>query len=205
MLDFDVSKMAVIGVVALIVLGPERLPTVSRTIGTMFGRAQRYFAEVKEEVGRQIELDEVRKLKSEIQGAVQGVSTSLQSGLTQTVSQLKAEVGQTASALEQALSPDSYLPSIHDRAISLGADSQAAAGSSWSASISQAAVETRSSPVKPARALRGNPVKAGVPARSAVRRSAARSAYGAASSRNGRKLLSSSARRAASRASAQTA
>ncbi|NTX22943.1 Sec-independent protein translocase protein TatB, partial [Burkholderia cepacia] len=57
MLDLGLSKMALIGVVALVVLGPERLPRVARTAGALFGRAQRYINDVKAEVSREIELD----------------------------------------------------------------------------------------------------------------------------------------------------
>ena len=63
MIDLGVSKLALIAVVALIVVGPERLPKVARMAGPLFGRAQRYMAEVRSEVNRQIELDEFKKLR----------------------------------------------------------------------------------------------------------------------------------------------
>ena len=62
MIDLGVSKLALIAVVALIVVGPERLPKVARMAGNLFGRAQRYMNEVRSEVNRQIELDEFKKL-----------------------------------------------------------------------------------------------------------------------------------------------
>ena len=64
MIDLGVSKLALIAVVALIVVGPERLPKVARMAGNLFGRAQRYMAEVRSEVNRQIELDEFKKLRA---------------------------------------------------------------------------------------------------------------------------------------------
>lgn len=67
MIDLGLSKLAIIGVVALIVIGPEKLPRVARMAGTLYGRAQRYLHEVKAEVSREIELDELRNLQKEVQ------------------------------------------------------------------------------------------------------------------------------------------
>ena len=64
MLDLGLSKLAVIGVLALIVIGPEKLPRVARTVGTLLGKAQRYMHEVKAEVNRSIALDELRQGRS---------------------------------------------------------------------------------------------------------------------------------------------
>ena len=61
MIDFGFDKIALIGAVALIVIGPEKLPKVARTVGHLFGKAQRYVADVKAEVNRSIELDELKK------------------------------------------------------------------------------------------------------------------------------------------------
>ena len=83
MLDLGLTKMALIGVVALVVLGPERLPRVARTAGALFGRAQRYINDVKAEVTREIELDELRRMKSEFETAATNVETSVQDNLRQ--------------------------------------------------------------------------------------------------------------------------
>lgn len=77
MLDLDLSKLAVIGVVALVVVGPERLPKVARMAGTLFGRAQRYINEVKSEVSREIELEELRKMQQEMQEAASNVEQTI--------------------------------------------------------------------------------------------------------------------------------
>jgi sec-independent protein translocase protein TatB len=66
MIDLGLSKLAIIGVVALIVIGPEKLPKVARMAGTLYGRAQRYLHTVKAEVSREIELDELRNLHKEV-------------------------------------------------------------------------------------------------------------------------------------------
>ena len=60
MFDLDFSKLALISAVALVVIGPEKLPRVARTVGTLLGKAQRYVSDVKEEVNRSMELDELR-------------------------------------------------------------------------------------------------------------------------------------------------
>ncbi|HZZ11547.1 MAG TPA: Sec-independent protein translocase protein TatB [Paraburkholderia sp.] len=81
MLDLGLTKMALIGVVALVVLGPERLPRVARTAGALFGRAQRYINDVKSEVTREIELDELRRMKTEFESAASNVETAVQENL----------------------------------------------------------------------------------------------------------------------------
>ncbi|RDJ99181.1 Sec-independent protein translocase protein TatB [Paraburkholderia lacunae] len=81
MLDLGLTKMALIGVVALVVLGPERLPRVARTAGALFGRAQRYINDVKAEVTREIELDELRRMKSEFESAASNVETAVHDNL----------------------------------------------------------------------------------------------------------------------------
>jgi sec-independent protein translocase protein TatB len=73
MIDLGVSKLALIAVVALVVIGPERLPKVARMAGNLLGRAQRYMAEVKSEVNRQVELDELRKMQEAATSAVKDV------------------------------------------------------------------------------------------------------------------------------------
>ena len=78
MIDLGVSKIALIGAVALIVIGPEKLPRLARTIGTMLGKAQRYVADVKQEVSRSMELDELKKMKESVEGAARDVENSIQ-------------------------------------------------------------------------------------------------------------------------------
>ena len=78
MIDIGLSKMALVGAVALIVIGPEKLPRVARTVGTLLGKAQRYVADVKAEVNRSMELDELRKMKEQVEGAARDVEQSIQ-------------------------------------------------------------------------------------------------------------------------------
>jgi sec-independent protein translocase protein TatB len=79
MIDLGVSKLALIAVVALIVIGPERLPKVARMAGNLFGRAQRYMADIKSEVNRQMEIEEFKKLREESASALKEVENSINS------------------------------------------------------------------------------------------------------------------------------
>ena len=78
MLDFGIDKIALIGAVALVVLGPEKLPRVARTVGHLLGKAQRYVADVKAEVNRSIELEELKKMKTNMEDAARDIHTSVQ-------------------------------------------------------------------------------------------------------------------------------
>jgi sec-independent protein translocase protein TatB len=77
MFDIGFSEMLVIAVVALIVIGPERLPKVARTLGLLFGRMQRYVNDVKSDISREMELDELRKLQATVEEAARAIETSV--------------------------------------------------------------------------------------------------------------------------------
>lgn len=80
MIDLGISKIALIGAVALIVIGPEKLPRVARTLGMLLGKAQRYVNDVKQEVSRSMELDELKKMKESVVSAARDVESSIQTG-----------------------------------------------------------------------------------------------------------------------------
>lgn len=82
MFDLDFSKLALVGAVALIVIGPEKLPRVARTVGTLIGKAQRYVADVKSEVNRSMELDELKKMKETVEDAARDVEKTVQTSAT---------------------------------------------------------------------------------------------------------------------------
>lgn len=82
MIDLGISKLALIGAVALVVIGPEKLPRVARTVGALLGKAQRYVAEVKAEVNRTMDLEELRKMKESVEGAARDVESSFQKETT---------------------------------------------------------------------------------------------------------------------------
>ena len=77
MFDIGFSELMVIGVVALIVIGPERLPKVARTMGHLFGRMQRYVNDVKADISREMQLEELRKLQASMQDAARDFESSV--------------------------------------------------------------------------------------------------------------------------------
>jgi sec-independent protein translocase protein TatB len=79
MIDLGISKIALIGAVALVVIGPEKLPRVARTVGALLGKAQRYVADVKAEVNRTMDIEELRKMKDSVENAARDVESSIQS------------------------------------------------------------------------------------------------------------------------------
>ena len=84
MFDIGFSELVVIGLVALIVIGPERLPRVARTVGHLVGRLQRYVADVKADINREVELDELRKMRDSVQEAAASIESSVTTGLSKT-------------------------------------------------------------------------------------------------------------------------
>ena len=96
MFDIGFSEMVVIGLVALIVIGPERLPRVARTLGHLAGRLQRYVADVKADINREVELDELRKMKDSVQEAASGIENSVKSELSKTESDLNTAASTAA-------------------------------------------------------------------------------------------------------------
>jgi len=77
MFDVGFSEIVVIAVVALVVIGPEKLPKTARTLGHLFGRLQRYVNDVKADINREIELDELRKLQQQVKTAAHDFETSI--------------------------------------------------------------------------------------------------------------------------------
>ncbi len=104
MFDIGFSELVVIGLVALIVIGPERLPRVARTIGHLAGRLQRYVSDVKADINREVELEELRKMKDSVQETATGIQTSLQSELNKAETELNA-AAESAAATAPAATP----------------------------------------------------------------------------------------------------
>ena len=99
MFDIGFSELVVIAVVALVVLGPERLPKVARTAGHLLGRLQRYVNDVKSDIHREMQLDELRRLQAEVKDSAAALETSLRSEL----SQAKEAVGALEHSLQESL------------------------------------------------------------------------------------------------------
>lgn len=111
MIDFGFDKIALIGAVALIVIGPEKLPKVARTVGHLIGKAQRYVADVKAEVNRSIELEELQKMKSQFETAARDVEQTVQ-----------REVNEASNGLQQ---------SWNEASAGLGHDTPPGDGTGW--------------------------------------------------------------------------
>lgn len=101
MIDFGLTKMMMIGAVALVVIGPEKLPKVARMAGSLFGRAQRYINEVKAEVSREMELDELRKMHEEVKTAAAAVHQSV----VQEMAEVQDQVNSAYSGTQNTIAP----------------------------------------------------------------------------------------------------
>lgn len=103
MLDIGISKLMIVGGIALIVIGPERLPRVARMVGTMVGRAQRYVADVKAEVNRSIELEELQKMKTQFETAARDVEQTVRSGVEEASSGVSQAWNEASGSLDGSL------------------------------------------------------------------------------------------------------
>lgn len=106
MIDLGISKIALIGAVALVVIGPEKLPRVARTIGTLIGKAQRYVSDVKAEVNRSMALDELKKMKESVETAARDVEQSVQTS----ASDFEKDWAQTTAGLSSHTYTDADTP-----------------------------------------------------------------------------------------------
>ena len=117
MFDVGFSEIFVIAIVALIVIGPERLPTVARTVGTLLGRLNRYVSDVKADVEREMRLEEMKKLRADVEQQAMGIEQSvvreLESARTAveqpaaevqaSLSEVMQETGQVGIAIQQSV------------------------------------------------------------------------------------------------------
>lgn len=93
MFDISFSELVVIAVVALLVIGPEKLPKLARTLGAYTGRMQRFVAQVKDEVNREMRFEELQKLQQEVSSA----ALQTESSIMAEVQSLKEDVAQPAA------------------------------------------------------------------------------------------------------------
>ena len=112
MFDIGFSELVVIGLVALIVIGPERLPRVARTVGALLGRFQRYVNDVKSEVRREMEIEDLKKFQSQLTDQVREVEQSIHKELRSAEDEARSLMAE-AEALEPvpAAAPSAELPS----------------------------------------------------------------------------------------------
>jgi sec-independent protein translocase protein TatB len=106
MFEISFTEVLVIATVALVVIGPERLPKVARTLGHLFGRAQRYVNEVKTDIQREMELEELKKWKASVEEAGQSIENTV-----------RTELGKLQQAAEEETKPfGSPVPTSHEDA-----------------------------------------------------------------------------------------
>ena len=139
MFDIGFSELLLIGIVALVVIGPERLPRVARTAGHLFGRMQRYVADVKADINREIHADELKKLQDEMHAAVNSIeqsvaqelqqgSQALQSATEQIHEIVEVPRQQAAAATEQTIpAPSTPVAEAPQPQLELGLDAPAPA------------------------------------------------------------------------------
>jgi sec-independent protein translocase protein TatB len=108
MIDLGISKIALIGAVALIVIGPEKLPRVARTVGALLGKAQRYVADVKSEVNRSMDLEELKKMKEGVEGAARDVENSIQTNASEFEKSWSDATGEASKPFEPYVSYPEY-------------------------------------------------------------------------------------------------
>lgn len=126
MFDFSFSELALIGAVALVVLGPERLPKVARSVGEWAGKAQRYVSQVKADITREMEISELKKLQDQARDVARSIETSVKDG----VSGLQSDLNATADALNSGFEGSSGTASA-DTAAPATDYSWEGAGDSW--------------------------------------------------------------------------
>jgi sec-independent protein translocase protein TatB len=117
MFDIGFSELMVIGIVALLVIGPERLPKVARTVGHLLGRAQRYVHDVKSDINREMQLDELKKLQTQVTDSAREledsvrkeydsvrdtISTPAQAAVAELEASARTAAGQVSAAVETA-------------------------------------------------------------------------------------------------------
>jgi sec-independent protein translocase protein TatB len=106
MFDIGFSELMVIGVIALVVLGPERLPKVARTLGHLMGRLQRYVTQVKSDISREMEVAELGKMKTEFESAARSFQTEVESKAAETERDLRAATESIERGLESPPAPE---------------------------------------------------------------------------------------------------
>lgn len=146
MFDVGFSELLVIAIVALLVIGPERLPKVARTAGHLFGRLQRYVNDVKADISREMELEELRKLRAEFEQTARSVE--------QSVSEVDQQVRSVGDDLTRSLSAPSE-PPLPAPAAGANVDGTTAAAEGVAAPSSPAADAVASSPAKPVDEAKG--------------------------------------------------
>jgi sec-independent protein translocase protein TatB len=155
MFDIGFTELMVIGVVALVVIGPERLPKVARTVGAYLGRLQRYVNDVKADINREIELEELKKFKQQVEETANSFESAVRSEVNKTESELNqvaqeaAQIGQPEAAAQAgSAAPGEHVATETGRPASAAAPAIAeAAASTPAATPASSTAATPSTPI----------------------------------------------------------
>lgn len=109
MFDIAFSELLIIGVIALVVIGPERLPKVARTAGQWLGKLNRYVSQVKQDIDRDIKLDELRKMQQEMKDTAQRYEIMARDGARQVEETVAEETGQISKVMQAMSATDGGL------------------------------------------------------------------------------------------------
>jgi sec-independent protein translocase protein TatB len=120
MFDVGLSELMLIAAVALVVIGPERLPKVARTVGLLFGRMQRYVNDVKADISREMALDDLRKLQANIQDTANSLEQSMKQEVNSVESGLNKVAGDVQSAVQEPAAAPAAVPAVADAAAAAG-------------------------------------------------------------------------------------
>ena len=110
MFDFGFSELILIGVVLLVVVGPERLPKVARAAGHLLGRIQRYVSDVKSDIQREVQLEELKALQQQVKQQAQELESSVRSSAASLESEMHRTVDEVRSVLPEAAAPEASTP-----------------------------------------------------------------------------------------------
>lgn len=114
MFDIGFSELMVIGIVALVVIGPERLPKVARTLGHLLGRAQRYVSDVKSDINREIQLDELKKLQTQVTDSARAMEETVRKEYDAARSAIETPAQEAAAELQSGAKLAEGLPAASD-------------------------------------------------------------------------------------------
>jgi sec-independent protein translocase protein TatB len=103
MFDVGFSELIVIGLVALVVIGPQRLPTVARTVGHLLGRLQRYVSDVKSDISREMQLEELKKLQEQVASQARDMEKQVNEQMSSVETDLNASIAQGIEAKAEQL------------------------------------------------------------------------------------------------------
>jgi sec-independent protein translocase protein TatB len=114
MFDIGFSELMVIGIVALLVIGPERLPKVARTVGHLLGRAQRYVSDVKSDINREMQLDELKKLQTQVTESARELESSVRNEYESARSTVEAPFQEAVGELTAVTDTAASIPAVAD-------------------------------------------------------------------------------------------